>query len=61
MNIAKLIEKLRFYNFSDKIYVQAGFNRFDIKDIDITDDGVIIVIEDEANNPPPTYNDIRRA
>ena len=61
MNIAKIIDKLRFYNFSDEVYVQSGFNRFKIKTIDITDNGVIIVIEDEADNPPPSYNDIRRA
>lgn len=61
MTIAKLIDKLRFYNFSDNIYIQVGFNRFDIKSLDITDDGVIIVTEDDANNPPPSYNEPRRA
>lgn len=55
MNIAVLLDKMRHHNLSDKIYVQVGYNRFEIKNVDITDDGVIIIIEDEANNPPPSY------
>ena len=62
MNIAKLIELLRRYNLFDKIYIQSGYNRFDIKEVTISDDGgIVIVIEDDANNPvpPPVIN--RRA
>ena len=62
MNIAKLIDILRYYNLSEKIYIQVGFNRFDIQSVDMTDDGVILTTTDNANNPPsPSYTDNRAA
>jgi len=62
MKISKLIEHLRNYDLNDDVYIQAGFNRFHIKEISISeDDGVIIITDDDADNPKPYKPSLRRA
>lgn len=62
MTVAKLIEILRHYNLFDKIYIQAGFNRFNINDITLSEDGgIIIITSEEANNPQPIPSNKWRA
>lgn len=62
MRIAKLIEHLRNYDLGDEVYIQSGFNRFKIKGISISeDDGVILITDDEADNPQPYKPTLRKA
>lgn len=64
MKVSGLIEELRKslkYTDSD-VYVQSGYNRFKIKDLAIDDsESIVIVIEDDADNPKPTNQPIRNA
>lgn len=41
---------------NNPIFVQVGFNRFDIKGVTIHDDYLTIDIEDDANNPKEIYD-----
>lgn len=58
----KIIELLRRYDLNEDVKIQVGFNRFDINCIDNDSDSVIIVTEENANNPKPNKPiPIRRA
>lgn len=57
MKVEQILQKL---NSESEVYIQVGFNRFNIKDIYVSDqDGVLLITEEDANNPvytnePPT-------
>lgn len=59
---AHLLAELLFQYPTTEVKVPVGFNQFDVEGIDIEGETVIIIIPEEANNPPPEFPDdnIRR-
>jgi hypothetical protein len=53
MNVNKLCKQLNREPWDAEVYLQVGFNRFPISDIQLTDEGYVLIHTTlDADNPP---------